>query len=416
MLLEFRVKNFRCLRDEQVLSMVASSDKTLQEKNTTPTGIKGIPYALNSAAIYGANAGGKTTIIRALATMQHIVLHSATKPSQNKLQTNLPITTFLLDTESSALPTNFEVSFVKQGIRYEYGFSCTPEKILTEYLDVYKTAQPQRWFERRLVDDKYVYSFSSHFKGQKKSWQEQTRPDALFLSTAIQLNSELLIPVFAFFSKDLFIVSSIMSFKNIFPILSFLHGSQELQKEICEFLRAADISIESIEIQKKERTVHDENIPVEARTHYEVFFTHNTAKGRATFPLSAESDGTRNLFYLYTPLFMGLDSGETFVIDELDSSLHPTVVRKLILFYHSKRHNPHGAQLIFTTHDTSLLHGVGKDLLRRDQVWFVEKNEDQASELYSLAEFNSTNDRNPERSYFQGRYGGLPFITFNTEE
>ncbi len=416
MLLEFRVKNFRCLRDEQVLSMVASSDKTLLDTNTTPTGIKAIPYTLNSAAIYGANAGGKTTLVRALAVMKLIVLRSAAHLSQAKLQTKIPVTTFLLDAEYASLPVSFEVSFIKQGVRYNYGFSCTSEKILSEFLDVYKTSQPQRWFERTFTENGYTYNFSSHFKGQKKSWQEQTRSDALFLSTAIQLNSNLLLPVFYFFARDLFIVSSLMSFRNKFPILELLYESEDLQKELCEFLREADISIESMNIQKKEQLSQDENHPEEIHTNYEIFFNHSTSKGKATFPLTAESLGTRNLFYLYTPLFMGLESGDTLVIDELDSSLHPLLVKKLVQIYHSKRHNPLGAQLIFTTHDTSLLHGVGNDLLRRDQVWFVEKNEDQASELYSLAEFNATNDKNPERSYFQGRYGGLPFITFDTEE
>lgn len=411
MLLEFRVKNFRCLRDEQVLSMVASSDKTLRDKNTTPTGIKGIPYSLNSAAIYGANAGGKSTVVHALATMQRIVNVSARKTPQSKL----PVVPFMLDSDSLTEPVSFEVSFIRNDIRYEYGFSCTPEQIVAEHLNVYKTAQPQRWFERTLVDNEYVYSFSSHFKGQKKSWQEQTRPNALFLSTAVQLNSELLEPVFRFFSNDLQILS-LDFYKNIFPTLSFLYDSEEIRNDLCTFLKEADISIDALEIRKTVQNPDGkEYLEENHTTTYEAFFHHSTAKGKAVFPLMAESLGTRNLLYLYTPLFMSLSHGETVVIDELDSSLHPLVVKKLIQMFHSEKHNPYGAQLIFTTHDTSLLHGVDSSLLRRDQVWFVEKNEDQASELYSLAEFNATNDRNPERSYFQGRYGGLPFVTFNEE-
>ena len=411
MLLEFRVKNFRCLRDEQVLSMVASSDKTLRDKNTTPTGIKGIPYSLNSAAIYGANAGGKSTLVQALAAMQLIVNTSALKNPQGKL----PVTPFMLDPESAAEPVSFEVSFIRKDVRYEYGFSCTPERIIDEYLNVYKTAQPQRWFERTLAGDEYTYSFSSHFKGQKKSWQEQTRPNALFLSTAVQLNSELLEPVFNFFHTDLQILS-LDFYKNIFPTLSFLYASEDIRSELCDFLKSADISIADLEIRKTVQNPDGKEYYEENHTTiYEAFFHHSTAKGKAVFPLTAESLGTRNLLYLYTPLFMSLAHGEIVVIDELDSSLHPLVVKKLIQLFHSEKHNPHGAQLIFTTHDTSLLHGVDSSLLRRDQVWFVEKNEDQASELYSLAEFNSTNDRNPERSYFQGRYGGLPFVTFDEE-
>ncbi len=411
MLLEFRVKNFRCLRDEQVLSMVASSDKTLRGKNTTPTGIKGIPYSLNSAAIYGANAGGKSTVVQALAVMKRIVTRSARQKPQSKL----PVVPFLLDSESSTEPVSFEVTFISNDVRYEYGFSCTPERIVAEHLNVYKTAQPQRWFERTLIGSEYTYSFSSHLKGQKKSWQEQTRPNALFLSTAVQLNSELLEPVFGFFDDDLSIIS-LDFYKNIFPILNILYDSEYIRRHLCHFIKEADISIDDIEIRKTVQNSDSKEYREDDNTNYEVFFHHSTAKGKAVFPLAAESLGTRNLLYLYTPIFVGLAHGETVVIDELDSSLHPLVVKKIIQLFHSEKHNLHGAQLIFTTHDTSLLHGVDSSLLRRDQVWFVEKNEDQASELFSLAEFNSTNDRNPERSYFQGRYGGLPFVTFDEEE
>ena len=415
MLLEFRVKNFCCLRDEQIFSMVASSSRALWNSNTTSTGIKAAPHILNSAVIYGANAGGKTTLIRAFRTMRNIVLYSSTKPTKLYSQAKRSVVPFMLDKEYASSPTSFEVKFIKDGIRYEYGFTCTSEKIFHEYLDVYKTAKPQRWFERELVGNTYIYKFSSHFKGQKRSWQEQTRDDALFLSTAVQFNSEMLSPIFFFFIDDIFIVSSVSLLKSIFPIIESLYKSKKLQGKLCDFLRGADISIDSIDIRKKEISVLDADDSEPVPQQYEILFKHKTSSGEATFPLADESLGTQNLFYLYMPLFSGLKNGETLIIDELDSSLHPLVVAQLIKVYHSKELNSLGAQLIFTTHDTSLLKGINKTLFRRDQVWFVEKNMEQASELYSLAEFNSTNDNDAEKSYFQGRYGGLPIISFDVE-
>ena len=195
MLIEFRVANFCSLRDEQVLSLVASKDKMLQETHTVATGLKAAPHVLRSAVVYGANASGKSNLIKALQTMRGIVAESATvmQPRQT-----FAVPPFRLDAQSAQAPTTFEVTFILDGVRYQYGFSLTAQRVVNEHLLVYKAFKPQRWFQRHYDAEtgKDVYEFGAGLKGAKHLWEGATRANALFLSMAVQLNSEALRPVF----------------------------------------------------------------------------------------------------------------------------------------------------------------------------------------------------------------------------
>ncbi len=199
MLVEFRAKNFRSLRDEQVLSLVASSDKSLQDTHTLNSGHSAAPRLLRSAVVYGANASGKSNLIKALQYMRGVVIESATVIQPGQAYGVQP---FRLDIDSAKEPTEFEVTFIVDGVRYQYGFAMTSERIVSEHLLLYKTGKSQSWFERRFdaATEKYVYVFGSNFKGEKKLWEGATRPNALFLSMAAQLNSEALRPVFDWFA------------------------------------------------------------------------------------------------------------------------------------------------------------------------------------------------------------------------
>ena len=181
MLVEFRVKNFRSLRDEQVLSLVASTDKTLLDTHTLSTGLKVAPHLLKSAVVYGANASGKSNLIKALQYMRGVVLESATviQPGQS-----FAVQPFRLDELSASQPTEFEATFILDGVRYQYGFAMTPQRIVSEHLLVYKAFKPQRWFERHFDAEsgKDVYEFGTGLKGAKNLWEGATRPNALFLS------------------------------------------------------------------------------------------------------------------------------------------------------------------------------------------------------------------------------------------
>lgn len=415
MLVEFRVKNFRSLRDEQVLSLVASKDKTLEDTHSIATDIKAAPSLLRSAVIYGANASGKSNLIKALQYMRGVVAESATviQPGQT-----YAVQPFRLDADSTKEPTQFEVTFILDGVRYQYGFGMTSQRIVSEHLLVYKAFKPQRWFERHFDAEtgKDVYEFGPGLKGSKNLWEGATRPNSLFLSMAVQLNSDALRPVFDWFVNGLVIFNEQA---QLSPHVSIQMLQQvEGRRQICDFLTAADISISDIEVVTRKvpgQAVHFDLVAgkTEVRTEeldeHQLRVSHVTEHGKAVFDLADESSGTRNLLFLTGPVLDILGKGLTLVIDELDTSLHTLLVRELVRLFHRPDVNTGGAQLIFSTHDTSLLDAPG--LFRRDQVWFVEKDRDQASALVSLSEFSPRKNEALERGYLMGRYGGVPFLS-----
>lgn len=414
MLIEFRVKNFRSFRDEQVLSLVASKDRTLQDTHTLSTGLKAAPSVLRTAVVYGANAGGKSNLVKALQYMRGVVQESATviQPGQA-----FAVQPFRLDDRSAGLPTEFEATFIVDGVRYQYGFAMTRQRIVSEHLLVYKAFKPQRWFERHFDADsgKDVYEFGPGLKGAKNLWEGATRPNALFLSMAVQLNSDSLRPVFDWFASGLVIFNeqAPLSPQTSIQMLKQTEG----RKQICEFLTAADISIADIEVVTRKvpgQAVHLDLVAgkTEVRNEeveeHQLRFSHVTEQGQAVFDLMDESNGTRNLLFLTGPVLDILKRGLTLVVDELDTSLHTLLVRELVRLFHRPDLNTGGAQLVFTTHDTSLLDAP--DLFRRDQVWFVEKDREQASALVALSEFSPRKNEALERGYLMGRYGGVPFL------
>lgn len=414
MLIEFRVTNFRSLRDEQVLSMVASKDKTLLDTNTQATGISAAPTLLRSAAIYGPNAGGKSNLIKALQYMRGVVAESAAvlQPGQT-----FNVQPFRLDAESGGKPIEFEATFVVEGVRHQYGFAMTAGRIVSEHLLVYKAFKPQQWFRRHFDEQsgRDVYEFGPGLKGQKAVWESATRSNSLFLSMAVQLNSEQLSPIFNWFARHLVIFNEHAPLNPRVTIQML--RDPDGKKALCDFLAAADISIADIDVVTRRvpgQTVRFDLVGGRTEVHAEEIeenelrFHHVTANGRAVFGLGEESSGTRNLLFLAGPVLDIVRNGLTLVVDELDTSLHTLLVRRLVQLFHNGDLNRNGAQLIFTTHDTSLLDAP--HLLRRDQVWFVEKERDQSSRLYGLSEFSPRKNEARERGYLMGRYGGLPLL------
>lgn len=417
MLVEFRVKNFRSLRDEQVLSLVASKDKTLQDTHTQVTGVGAAPTLVRSAVVYGANASGKSNLIKALQYMRSVVTGSATaiQPGQT-----FAVQPFRLDTDSATQASEFEITLLLDGVRYQYGFALTAQRIVREHLLVYKAFKPQRWFVRHFDTDtgQDVYDFGPGLKGPKNLWEGATRPNALFLSMAVQLNSEAMRPVFDGFMHRLVIFNeqTPLNPQASIQMLKQTHRRQD----ICNFLVAADISIADIDVETRKvpgQTAHldlvagQTDMRSEDMEEHRLRFHHVTEHGQAVFDWMDESNGTRNLLFLAGPVLDILSKGLTLVIDELDTSLHTLLVRELVRLFHRPEINASGAQLIFTTHDTSLLDAP--DLFRRDQVWLVEKDREQASALVSLSEFSPRKNEALERGYLMGRYGGVPFLNPN---
>jgi len=414
MLLEFRVKNYRSLRDEQVLSLVAPKDKDLADTHLASTDLKTLGKAVRCAVIYGPNASGKSNLMQAMAYMRAVVAESATVVQLGQTYNVQP---FRLDAKLVKQPSEFEITFVDAGVRYQYGFTLSPERIVSEWLLVYRTAKPQQWFNRRYDTKKktYTYEFSTHLTGSRRLWQDSTRPNALFLSTAVQLNSELLRPVFSWIvDKTMHLGAGLQPTPDY---TTELLKNAAGEASVRNFLASADISISDIEaVPRKDFRQQFEfgtaGAPAQiSREEHEMFmpqFLHETRKGSARFELHEESLGTQRLYAFAAPVLDVLKNGKVLAVDELDSSLHTLLVRRLVGMFHDKRLNTSGAQLVFTTHDTSLLEYA---MFRRDQVWFTEKDRDQATRLFPLSDFSPRKNEALERGYLAGRYGALPFFS-----
>jgi len=423
MLLDFTVSNYRSIRDEQTLSLIpVQSDPTLQENNIFSTEQTLVKSVLRGCSIYGANASGKSTVLNAMAFMQAFVQDSATRIQSGQ---SLNVKGFAFNPATRSAPSAFEITVFIAGVRYQYGFTLTGERIYEEWLLVYKSTKPQEWFKRvwNSQTETYDYgSFSASFLGPKDLWKRSTRDNALFLSTAVQLNCEQLKPLWDW------IVSSWL----IFPTQAGLEIDLSLKaasdiktkKSIIEFLNAADIGISDISIERQrarqgafqldlltgKATMSD---PVDTEILIPKF-THIASGESVIFDLGEESQGTQRLFAFAGILGSILEKGKTIVIDEIETSLHPLLVRYMIEVFFSPKSNPHGAQIIFSTHNTAIL---DNELFRRDQIWFTDKGTDQSTALTCLSDFNPRKKEAFEKGYLEGRYGAIPVLReFNPSE
>lgn len=413
MLIEFTVANYRSFRDPQTLSMAASSRKELLEENTFDTGIPGLPRLLRSAVVYGANASGKSNLIKAMRFAWSFIEAS----SRTQDGDEIPHYPFKLDPKSKTEPSTFEFIFISEGVRYQYGFAVDSERVHREWLIAYPKGKAQTWFERTYISETKTYDWKlgPNLKGERKQWQALTRSNNLFLSTAVQLNSDQLKPVLRWFDGKLVVIGFESKIDPLHTAAA-CHNRPEIKSKILELMSAADLGIDGIYTEEREFNQEDvpKNIPSDARdkvvrkfrdaTVFNVRFMH----GDTSFDLSEESDGTQKLFSLALPLIDIIGNGRVVVIDELSNSLHPFIVKFLLSILCNSTINQSNAQLFFSTHDTSLL---DTDFLRRDQIWLTEKDGTGATRLYSLLEFSPRQKEALEKGYLSGRYGGLPFIS-----
>lgn len=415
MLVEFAVRNFRSLRDEQTMTFVAGPDKSFAQTHCISTGLKAVPQLLRSGIVFGANASGKSTVIFALATLRNLVLTSTSLPEAAFAEQYTP---FRLDRRTNSAPTEFALTILLDGIRYGYSFAYDAQRICSERLTVYRTNKGQEWFERTWNSESAEYDwaeFSTHFKGQKDVWRRATRPQALFLTAAAQLNSEQLKPLFDWISTSMVILSW-SGLLNLSPTLQSM-DQPGFKERVLELLRAADIHIADIGIDKQpghqvefkfENGKAPEFVAREQEVSVVKFLHRVKGEDDVWFDGRFESAGTQKLLAYMGPLLDTLDNGKLLVIDELDSSLHPMLMRFVLELVHNPSISRRGAQLLITTHDTSLL-DLG--LVRRDQIWFVEKDEHQASKLFPLSDFSPRKNEALERGYLFGRYGAIPFVS-----
>ena len=397
--------------------MVASSYfKELEALNTYDIGSsEKMPRLLRSAVLYGPNASGKSTLVQALRFMKDRVLNSQKESQAGDEINTVP---FKLTASSRSAESEFEIAFVEQGVRYEYGFRCDRQRFVEEWLFAYPLGRAQKWFHRVFDPDldKDVYKFSSTFEGDRKrqDWKAQTRANALFLSTAIQLNNAQLKPAFEWFRQRLRVVDSVLG-----PGYTITRCKDSADKEkIIEFMNSAGLSVDDISL--KTAIFSPESLPKHLSNQLRqevsrersgkeitsIKFLHRDTETKELieFEEEEESDGTRALFSFAGPWLDVIENERVLVVDELDTSLHPLLVHHLVKLLH---HKGTKAQLIFTTHDATLL---SQKLLRRDQVWFMEKDAARATRLYPLSDFSPRNNEAVERGYLNGRYGGIPFL------
>jgi hypothetical protein len=248
MLVEFAVRNFRSLRDAQSLSLVSSSDRAHLDTHTINTGVKSVPRLNRGCVVFGANASGKSNLIFAMATMRNMVLLSMAMPDAARVEQYTP---YRLDRASAQESSEFEITVLIDGVRYQYGFSYDAQRIRDEWLIVYKTGKGQNWFDRRWNESSGEHEwapFSSHFIGSKETWKQATRPAALFLTTAIQLNNDQLKPLWNWFSNNLAIVSWAGEM-GIGQTLQNL-DDPEFKARVLNLLRAADLHIADLKVEK----------------------------------------------------------------------------------------------------------------------------------------------------------------------
>lgn len=426
MLIEFRVKNFRSFKEEQVFSMVASKDDSLSDNVVEVAGWR----LLRTAAIYGANASGKSNLLKAIRAMGVMVQMSAQMDA--KARNNLA--PFAMVPKNRSEPCWFEVTFLIEDVRYQYGFSASRQRVHDEWLLSYPEGKARQLFVRKYdrKSKKTKWDLESRYlTGQKKKLKSMVRDDALFLSIAAQFNHAQLTPIHDFFRsylRSILTTDGELQVTREMMLESAQTDTQDAFKDrVLSQLRLADPTICGVRVEKldPDKFPLPKDLPDDARKtlreQYEanpairVEFEHVTTVDHehALFPLQEESDGTRRLFQLMGPIQDTLDYGLVVFVDEIESSLHPLLVRRLLQDLQSPKSNPQGAQVIMTTHDTTLL---DPELLRRDQIWFTEKDGDGATHLYSLSDYKekekgkARKDDAFQKRYLEGRYGAIPII------
>ena len=411
MLLQFYFSNYRSFEGEGILDMRASGSNELSSHIRNTLNEKVLPVT----AIYGANASGKSSVFEAFQFMALCVLESLSFSDDNKKNPyKLKVDSFKFS-ESREKPSEFEINYIdkkgKKELYYNYGFKIDNSGILEEYLafntktGVKRNEDYTYIFKRERNQKLYLDSSIEKFRENLEiSLKEKT----LLVSLGAKLNIDEFIRV-----RTWFINTEIINFsnslygaflENILP--NNIIESEEVRKNLVSFINSFDDSIIDIEVEKI--SAIDEN----DKDNYRVFTIHKSDKGTSTARISMneESSGTKKMFSLYQTLLDVLEKGGVFFADELDIKLHPLLMRNILLTFTDKEKNSNNAQLIFTTHNTIYM---DMDLLRRDEIWFVEKD-NGVSKLYSLDDITNEKgekvrkDSNYEKHYLLGNYGAIP--------
>lgn len=430
MILEFQVENYLSFKEKAKLSMLASPSKKELPDSVISSGKYNI---LSSVAIYGANASGKSNFLKAIRFMKEFIFTSA---RESHLGDRIKVKNFKLNTACDGQPSTFELTFIVKDTMYQneskdvvfrYGFQISEKRVHAEWLFGRFTAQESKLFIRsgnnieigiKFIEGKRVY------KGIGK-----IRETSLFLSQIASIkgeNAPITHSIMNWFTKMQDI--SPMSDNNITHITADLMADQSKKERILKAFCNADICVEDIVVKKE--LIDLDDIPSEIRERIKKDLDQKELKGIHTFTIDAihkkynenkeeigkvsfdfeneESNGSQKFFALIGPIIDSLQYGLVLIIDEIDARLHPNLCEMLISLFNSKHLNKNNAQLIFATHNTLIMN---KTMLRRDQIYFVEKNKYGESEIYSLLDYKKVrNDASYDKDYLIGKYGGLPFL------
>ena len=433
MLLRFGVGNHLSIRDYQEL-LLSASRRIKREGLTMP-----VPTLQEDvvplAAIYGPNAAGKSNLISALDEIRRAVIRShkdldATDP--------IPRYPFRLDDESPTSPTQFDCTFTLGGRSddefenvYEYGFEYTAKEFEREWL--YQTVRKQRQstqllFERKTENGQVQVNFGSELRGENRLIEKITRPNSLFLSAAAQNNHPKLTEIFRYFAtrwrvifgeeamEEAAVVQRLLDYPHMKQLLQLVQQAdvgitdidlQEVQPNQCQLDFAQNVVGAMSEIIRPEIDTEaiGQRVLDKMRQTKRLRFAHSASKGTMAFDYDLESKGTRTLISLLIPALEALSTGSLLVVDELDTSLHPDLAKAFVSLFNRESSNPHGAQLIFSTHDVTLL---GSGSIQHDEIWMTDKDYEGVSRFTPLTEFKLRSRDDIEKAYRKGRLGGVP--------
>lgn len=430
MILRFGLGNHYSVKDYQDISLVASS---LKDEESALLGVtnedeQGALRAIPVAAIYGANASGKSSILNGLSSIAYAVRDSHTSSNESE---GTPFHPFALKLESTVEPSTFDIDFVLDDTRFHYGFSVDGKRIVSEWLYSFPLTtrrQTRSVLFYRDADESEPFHFGKALRGENKAIAKLVRPNSLFVSAAAQNAHPAITPIFDYFVEKITTRNAREPHDLATQIANYIGKNEDKKNQVVTFLKAADVGICDIRIETKpldqdQIQFRDElsklvsnhipnlNLSKAPQEHTSVRLLHAGENGQ-NFPinLDSESAGTRTLLTLLGSILDKLEDGGTLIIDELDSTLHPLLSRQLLKLFSSPSTNPGKAQLIFSTHDTNLLAGR---LLRRDQIFLTEKDNAGATQIYSLSEIKVRSSENMEAGYLSGRYGAIPFLGFD---
>lgn len=421
MLLAFRAANVRSFRDEMELSFLATGlaeRQVVREIAWNSTGAT--VNVLPAACVFGANASGKSNVLRAMADMRDVVVRSFRSWDPSGGTERRP---FRLDRESAGRPTMFEVDMVLAGVRHVYGFSLDDESIVAEWATRYPKGRPALLFRR---DGMTVTWGGSVPAPKSRAVTEILRRNALVLSTAAATGHPTLTPLYEWFRRNLLLAEAeSRPIRHAFSAHMLTHS--ETRDKVMALLQAADLGIvglseeeiDPVVQERLERAVRvlngseDSEAPVDAGSFAmsTYRFHHAGDDVEVTFTADEESMGTLVWLGLAGPIVDALAGGAVLLADEIDTSLHPALTAQIVRMFQDPETNPNRAQLVFNSHDTTLLgDSTGDRPLGRDQIWFAEKRNDGATVLFPLTDLDPRKEEAVGRRYLAGRYGGHPIL------